>query len=383
MKAFLHYRNQVIDAMAKLQSNPNVNNKTNLHIPIEDIQKMNPNKITFEVFDEFTFKLQNFRTDQETAMESPAFKEFLKQYWNFTTHDEKIQNPIDVKSFVKKNKNKCKTHWNDQNHHVKIHRFHGSTIQTVPTNQHQFNGIAERAIRTIKEKAIQNYETAFKYLDHEAKRNSIRKWWFWSMHYAATISNILPITINNKIEPSPYFQITGEVINYKQLIPFWDKGYAIVQPHAKTNNKHNLKHENREEVRYLSSFLLGKLPYPIHLKYEAYLKYFYAGTKRIEFKSRLMLQLVTKHTDTNYNYHTFAEQPDRKERAKEIKMELLKLKHEIKSLETDLPHQDTPEDAHQIGHVELPNSESVQAEAIGFLGWDSIFYTPVKFFERI
>ena len=45
-------------------------------------------------------------------------------------------------------------------------------------------------------------------------------------------------------------------------------------------------------------------------------------------------------------------------------MELLKLKHEIKSLETDLPHQDTPEDAHQIGHVELPNSESVQIEDI-------------------
>ena len=34
MKAFLHYRNQVIDAMAKLQSNPNVTNKTNLQIPI-------------------------------------------------------------------------------------------------------------------------------------------------------------------------------------------------------------------------------------------------------------------------------------------------------------------------------------------------------------
>ena len=141
-----------MDAMAKLQSNPNVNNKTNLHIPIEDIQKMNPNKITFEVFDEFTFKLQNFRTDQETAMESSAFKEFLKQYWNFKTHDEKIQDPIDVKSFVKNKDKYNPKHWNDPNHHVKIHRFHGSTIQTVPTNQHQFNGIAERAIRTIDEK---------------------------------------------------------------------------------------------------------------------------------------------------------------------------------------------------------------------------------------
>ena len=73
MKAFLHYRNQVIDAMVKLQWNPNVNNKTNLHIPIEDTQKINLNKITFEVFDEFPFMLQNFRTDQESAMESPAF----------------------------------------------------------------------------------------------------------------------------------------------------------------------------------------------------------------------------------------------------------------------------------------------------------------------
>ena len=30
-----------------------------------------------------------------------------------------------------------------------------------------------------------------------------------------------------------------------------------VQPGAKKNN-HNLRHENREEVRYLSSLLLGK-----------------------------------------------------------------------------------------------------------------------------
>jgi len=34
-----------------------------------------------------------------------------------------------------------------------------------------------------------------------------------------------------------------------------------------------MRHANREEVRYLSSLLLGKLPYPIHLKHETYLKY--------------------------------------------------------------------------------------------------------------
>jgi len=55
-------------------------------------------------------------------MESPAFKEFLKQYWNFRTHDEKIQyNPIDVKSLVEKQSYKYNTHWTDQNQHVKIH----------------------------------------------------------------------------------------------------------------------------------------------------------------------------------------------------------------------------------------------------------------------
>ena len=64
----------------------------------------------------------HFRSDQETAMESPAFKEFLKQYWNFRTHDEKIQyNPIDVKSLVEKQSYKYNTHWTDQNQHVKIH----------------------------------------------------------------------------------------------------------------------------------------------------------------------------------------------------------------------------------------------------------------------
>ena len=56
MKAFLHYRNQVMDAMAKLQSNANVYKNTNLNIPIEDIQKMNPNKISFDVFERFPFK---------------------------------------------------------------------------------------------------------------------------------------------------------------------------------------------------------------------------------------------------------------------------------------------------------------------------------------
>lgn len=107
---------------------------------------MNPNKITSEVFDTFEFKLQTFRTDQESAMESPAFKEFIKQYWNFKTHAEKIQyNPIDVKSLVEKNKYMNQNHWTNRNQHVslRIHKFQSSTIQTVPTNQHQFNGLAD------------------------------------------------------------------------------------------------------------------------------------------------------------------------------------------------------------------------------------------------
>jgi glutathionylspermidine synthase len=59
----------------------------------------------------------------------------------------------------------------NQNQHVslRIHKFQSSTIQAVPTNQHQFNGIAERAIRTIKEIATQNYETAFKSLNDTEK----------------------------------------------------------------------------------------------------------------------------------------------------------------------------------------------------------------------
>ena len=366
MKAFLHYRNQVMDAMAKLQSNPSVYNNTNLQIPIEDIQKMNPNKISFDVFERFPFKIQQFKIDQEGAMESAAFKEFIKRYWIFQTHAEKTQyNPIDVKSRVEqtlKNNELSFTIHKVKDNEVK-HIFQSSTIQAVPTNQHQFNGIAERAIRTLKDKAIQNYETAFKYLDQESKQDSIKKWWFWSMHYAATISNILPITINNKIEPSPYFQITGEVINYKQLIPFWDKGYAIVQPGAKKNN-HNLRHENREEVRYLSSLLLGKIPYPIHLKHEAYIKYLLKGTSRQLFKQSYMSQLITKHTDTNYNYHTFAKQPSRVEKVQEILTEISELEHEIESLEEDLSNTETPEDAQQIGDVELPNSDSVLTEAI-------------------
>ena len=38
------------------------------------------------------------------------------------------------------------------------------------------------------------------------------------MHYAATVSNILPISVNKKIEPSPYFQVTGETILSNNLV---------------------------------------------------------------------------------------------------------------------------------------------------------------------
>ena len=77
-----------------------------------------------------------------------------------------------------------------------------------------------------------------------------------------------------------------------------------------------------------------------------------------------MTQLITKHTVTNYNYHTFAKQPTRVEKVQEILTEISELEHEIKSLEEDLSNTETPEDAHQIGRVGLPFSESVQKEAI-------------------
>ena len=51
--------------------------------PIEDIKKMNPNNITFEIF-KFDFPIQTIRTDQESAIESSVFQDFIKNYWNFT-----------------------------------------------------------------------------------------------------------------------------------------------------------------------------------------------------------------------------------------------------------------------------------------------------------
>jgi hypothetical protein len=72
-------------------------------------------------------------------------KPFIKNYWNFNTIEEKPvtdDDIIDVKSFIEKNQNRRSSNI--------ILKFKSATMQTVPTNQHQFNGIAERAIRTIK-----------------------------------------------------------------------------------------------------------------------------------------------------------------------------------------------------------------------------------------
>ena len=107
----------------------------------DEEQTMNPNKISFDVFERFPFKIQQFRIDQEGALESAAFKEFIKRYWIFQTHAEKTQyNPIDVKSRVEqtlKNNELSFTIHKVKDNEVK-HIFQSSTIQAVPTNQHQF-----------------------------------------------------------------------------------------------------------------------------------------------------------------------------------------------------------------------------------------------------
>ena len=133
-----------------------------------------------------------------------------------------------------------------------------------------------------------------------------------------------------------------------------------------------MRHENREEARYLSSSLLGERPYPIYLKHETYLKYL-RKTTRPNFKSDLTPQLITKHTDTNYNYHTFAKENISKsfldqsvERIKEILVNdgKSKLELETDSLNDDLSNTETPEGGLQIGCVELPRSDSMETEAI-------------------
>ena len=197
--------------------------------------------------------------------------------------------------------------------------FSKSVMTFVPTAQHQHNGIAERAIRTIKEKATKNLIEAFGKFQKSRQIEHIQNWWFFALKYATTVKNIMPKRIRDRdnpekhvYEPSPYTQVTGKTFHLTQMHPFWAKGYSrILQkqtidqitPVDPNSNQNKLNHQYREEVRFLFTDLHTKMPIATVFKHQL----FEALMKKSKSTHNLMVlrRCIMSHTDINFKNQTF------------------------------------------------------------------------------
>ena len=169
-----------------------------------------------------------------------------------------------------------------------------TVIQFVPVAEHAYNGIAERKIRTLKEKAMVSLVTAFGDKDPAHLGTFVYTYWFWAVKHAATTSNVMSVTVNGKAEVSPYTHITGKTFPMSQMYPFFARAAAPIQ------NKHEQSFEkrlrstrfrkpteraleasrnqaakalhyiNREKVRYLYTDLTGHKIQPVVLNEDAW-----------------------------------------------------------------------------------------------------------------
>ena len=226
------------------------------------------NKSNFELFT-YETRVQEILTDKQTGMfKSEKFKEFMRTFWS--KKPESKEEPF----------------------------FTESVLQFVPRDKHAHNGIAERKIRTLKEKAMVSLMTAFGDKTLADLDSFVYTYWFSAVKHAAMISNLMSITVKGKAEVSPYTHITGKIFPMSQLYPFFARASAIVQSkhdnnferrrkssrikkpterasQSTSNDRQNkaskaLPYINREKVRYLYTDLSSSIIQPVVLNEDAW-----------------------------------------------------------------------------------------------------------------
>ena len=218
-------------------------------------------------FDLFTFdtRIQEVLTDKQTGMfKSEKFRNFMQTFW------ARLPNSNEEPFYTE------------------------TVLQFVPVAEHAYNGIAERKIRTLKEKAMVSLITAFGDKNPADLDSFVYTYWFWAVKHAATTSNVMSVTVNGKAEVSPYTHVTGKIFPMSQMYPFFAKAAAPTQNkheqsfekrlrstrvrkpteralHAAQNKSaKTLPYINKEKVRYLYTDLTGHKIQPVVLNEDAW-----------------------------------------------------------------------------------------------------------------
>ena len=190
--AFTIFKEEALMMMAKYQRNPKAQ---------EDFTAFNldPEGIKTSFWLPEAKRIQEILTDQQTGI----YK------------SEKFRNAI-------------KNFWNDDNSTTKTSEvgYSHTILQFVPRGIHAHNGIAERAIRTLKTKAMTSLFTAFGHLDdQQGREHKFYEFWAMAILHATYQSNVMPINVDGKVEQSPYSRLTNKSFEAKHMYPFYATGF--------------------------------------------------------------------------------------------------------------------------------------------------------------
>ena len=259
ISAFMVFQSELVKMMRKYQNNQKRQ---------EDgtAQRATGKPEKFNLFSQET-RIQQVLTDQQTGIyKSDKFRKFIKEWWR---KDPSDKSPEELEE------------------HSKL-GFTETIMTYVNPNEHAHNGIVERRIRTLKEKAMVSLLTAFGHLPITELDYAIRKYWFFALQHAACTVNVMAQTIRGKVETSPYSHITGKLFPIDQLYPFFAEAAApgpnkleldyasrlrnpsIKNPTARnatsdTRNKgaKSLPSIKKDSVRYLYTDLTGHKIQPV------------------------------------------------------------------------------------------------------------------------